>query len=216
MICSAKQWFTALLVLALVGAPGGNGWAGIVLPVHIDDLTDTPTVTLVPPPNPPPNLPTPTILPDSTGEFLHFTLPVSPIQIDIITWADFFETQIPLGLSDRVLISQLKGSNVVDVKFASDPAFISPPENAVLFGNIIENGDFQFVGARDQYDFFVRSDPASSERGDVPDPTPPRRRIGRLVLADRPAAAPGRSSLAGPALVGPEYSFARRPATCAP
>jgi len=171
MTCSAKLWFTALLVLAIVGAPGGNGWAGIVLPVHIDDLTDTPTVTLVLPPNFPPNLfPTPTILPDSTGEFLHFTLPVSPIQIDIVTWADFFETQIGIGLSDRVVISQLKGSNVVDVKFASDPAFISPPENAVLFANFIENGTFQFVGARDQYDFFVRSDPASSERGDVPEP----------------------------------------------
>ena len=160
MICSAKQWFTALLVLALVGAPGGNGWAGIVLPVHIDDLTDTPSVTVIGFPT------TPTILPDTAGEFLHFTLPASFVSsLGTTFYSDLFEDVVGGTLSDRLLVTYAANSSIVDVKFASDPATITLPAGAFNSVNLVENGTFQFVGFFQEYGFQVRSD-----RADVPAP----------------------------------------------
>ena len=168
MIFSAKLWFALLLVPALVGVTGGDAWAGVVIRVNIDDLTDTPAVTVVPQPGV--TTPIPTILPDTGGEFLHFTLPVSPVQLNIIRYVDLFEDFVGGTLSDRILVTQLLNSNIADVKFASDPATIALPAGAVNLFNVVENGDFQFVGPIDVYDFFVRSDLPSAERGDVPMP----------------------------------------------
>lgn len=161
MAARIKFRFAALLVLALVGLLTGIGWAGIVVSVRIDDLTETPGVTLL---GAPPGL-APTILPDTAGEFLHFTLPVSPIQLSITSYSDLFEDSVGGTLSDRFLLTYAAGSNIVDVKFASDPATIILPPGASNFVNRVEDGTFQFVGVIDFYDFFVRSD-----RADVPAP----------------------------------------------
>lgn len=162
MAARIKFRFAALLVLALVGLLTGISWAGIVVSVRIDDLTEaTPSVTLL---GAPPGL-APTILPDTAGEFLHFTLPVSPIQLSITSYSDLFEDSVGGTLSDRFLLTYAAGSNIVDVKFASDPATIILPPGASNFVNRVEDGTFQFVGPIDIYDFFVRSD-----RADVPAP----------------------------------------------
>ena len=158
---AAKFRIAALLVLALMGLLTGISWAGAIVNVRIDDLTDTPSVTLQ---FAPPNL-APTILPDTAGEFLHFTLPVSPIQLSIISYSDLFEDFIGGALSDRFLLTYAAGSNTVDLKFASDPATIILPPGASNFVNRVEDGTFQFVGVIGIYDFFVRSD-----RADVPAP----------------------------------------------
>ena len=161
MAVGTKFRFTALLALALVGLLSGISWAGAVINVRIDDLTDTPSVTLQ---FAPPSL-APTILPDTAGEFLHFTLPVSPIQLSVTSYSDLFEDFVGGTLSDRFLLTYVAGSNIVDVKFASDPATIILPPGASNFVNRVEDGTFQFVGPFDVYDFFVRSD-----RADVPAP----------------------------------------------
>ena len=162
MTIFVKSRITALFALALVGLLTGISWAGAVVPVQIDDLTEaTPSVKLQ---NPPPGV-VPTILPDTAGEFLHFTLPASTLQISIISYSDLFEDFIGGTLSDRFLLTYAAGSNIVDVKFASDPATIILPPGASNFVNRIEDGTFQFVGPFDVYDFFVRSD-----RADVPAP----------------------------------------------
>src|SRR5499427_10294642 len=160
---AVKFKIAALLALVLAGLNAGIGWAGLpaATPVNIDDLTDTPSVTLQ---FAPLNL-APTILPDTAGEFLHFTLPVSPIQLSVTSYSDLFEDFIGGTLSDRFLLTYVAGSNIVDVKFASDPATIILPPGASNFVNRVEDGTFQFVGPFDVYDFFVRSD-----RTDVPSP----------------------------------------------
>jgi hypothetical protein len=157
-----KFRFTALLALALVGLLTGTGWAGALVFVQIDDLTEaTPSVALQ---NPPPGV-VPTILPDTAGEFLHFTLPVSPNEPATTFYSDLYEDFIGGTLSDRLLVTHATGSGVVDVKFASDPATITLPPGAFNFVNRVEDGTFQFVGPFDIYDFQVRSD-----RADIPAP----------------------------------------------
>jgi len=97
MTIYAKSRITALFALALVGLLTGISWAGAVVPVQIDDLTEaTPSVKLQ---NPPPGV-VPTILPDTAGEFLHFTLPASTLLISIISYSDLFEDFIGGTLSD--------------------------------------------------------------------------------------------------------------------
>jgi len=161
MAVPIKLRFAALMGLVLVGLLNGISWAGAVINVRIDDLTDTPSVTLQ---FAPLNL-APTILPDTVGEFLHFTLPVSPIQLSTTSYSDLFEDFVGGTLSDRFLLTYVAGSNIVDVKFASDPATIILPPGASNFVNRVEDGTSQFVGPFDVYDFFVRSD-----RADVPAP----------------------------------------------
>jgi len=157
-----KFRFTALLALALVGLFTGIGWAGALVFVQIDDLTEgTPTVALQ---NPPPGV-VPTILPDTAGEFLHFTLPVSAGEPATVFYSDLFEDFIGGTLSDRLLVSHAVGNAFVDVKFASDPATVTLPPGATNLINLVETGGFQFLGAFDQYDFFARSD-----RTEVPAP----------------------------------------------
>lgn len=165
-----KLRIAALLALALVGLLTGIGWAGGTsspIGVNIDDLTDTPSVTLA---FAPPGL-TPTILGDTAGEFLHFTLPAPPGQPITTFYSDFFEDVVGGTLSDRLLITHAAGSPIVDVQFASDPATITLPAGATKLFDIVENGDFQFAGSFSSsfdtraYVFQVRSD-----RADVPAP----------------------------------------------
>jgi hypothetical protein len=163
MTAYTKLRITALLTLALLGFVTAVGWAGAVILVNIDDLTEgTPSVTL----SGPPPLPTPTILRDSAGEFLHFTLPVVPSLSGTKIYSDFFEDVVGGTLSDRLLITYAAESSILDVQFASDPATITLPADAVNFLKLVEDGTFQPAGGFFVYDFRVRSD-----RADVPAPT---------------------------------------------
>ena len=161
MTTYAKLRIIAFLALALVGLVSGVGWAGAVIEVRIDDLTDTPGVTLFPT-----NAFAPTILPDSAGEFLHFTLPaLSPNPSGTIFYSDLFEDVVGGTLSDRLLVIYAANSSIVDVRFASDPATIILPPGASNRTNRVEDGTFQSLGVFQIYDFQVRSD-----RSDVPAP----------------------------------------------
>jgi hypothetical protein len=162
MTIYAKSGITALCALALVGLLTGIGWAGAIVLVQIDDLTEaTPSVALQ---FAPPGL-APTIRPDTAGEFLHFTLPVSTGAPATTFYSDLFEDVVGGTLSDRLLVSHTTGSALVDVQFASDPATITLPPGASNRFNLLETGAFQSLGVFDQYDFLVRSD-----RADVPAP----------------------------------------------
>ena len=173
MTTSVKLGIAMLLALGVAAATTGQGWAGgPTFLVQIDDLTDTITLTVsqeVPGGPLPPN---PTILPGSVGEFLHFTLPLPVTPISSVQAKDFFEGA-PV-LSDRLLITQTAGSSVLDVQFASDPATLTLPPGVSSGLPLLETGTFQFVAfvsaGATQYVFEVRSDVASSERGDVPAP----------------------------------------------
>jgi len=106
MTASVKLGIAMLLALGLVAVITGDGWAGgPAFLVQIDDLTDTVTLTLSQEVPGGPLPPSPTILPGSVGEFLHFTLPlqVTPVNSLARSW-DFFEGA-PV-LSDRLLITQ--------------------------------------------------------------------------------------------------------------
>ena len=163
MTIYAKSGITALCALALVGFLTGIGWAGssAFTLVNIDDLTDTPGVTLS---QGPPGL-TPTILPDTAGEFLHFTLPTSAGLPATTFYTDFFEDVVGGTLSDRLLVTHAAGSPIDDVKFASDPATVTLPPGAINMFNLVETGAFQLAGEFGEYRFQVRSD-----RADVPAP----------------------------------------------
>ena len=121
MTAFAKLKMTALLVLALVGLVTGIGWAGVAVTiVKIDDLTEGPpsialsNAAIVP-----------TILPDSAGEFLHFTLPVTPNALNSTkAYTEIWEDRVGGTLSDRLLITYITNDSVVDVQFASDPAYL--------------------------------------------------------------------------------------------
>lgn len=169
MVARIKFTVAALLVLALVALVTGIAWAGAPAPifVNIDDLTETPGVTLL---GAPPGL-APTFLPDTAGEFLHFTLPTFAGQPASTFYSDFFEDVVGGTLSDRLLVTHAAGSAIVDVKFASDPATITLAPGATNLFNLVENGAFQFAGGfgildePGAYSFQVRSD-----RADVPAP----------------------------------------------
>jgi len=158
----ANLKIAALLAFALVGLAAEIGWAGQVFTVRIDDLTEgTPTVGLT---GAPP-VPTPTIVGDTAGEFLHFTLPAIQIPTGIIFYSDLFEDRLGGTLSDRLLVTYTANGTIVDVKFASDPATIVLPPGASNRTNLVEDGTFQSLGFFQAYDFQVRSD-----RADVPLP----------------------------------------------
>jgi len=165
-----KLRIVALLALVLMGLLTGIGWAGVVsspIGVNIDDLNDTPSVTLS---GAPPGV-APTILSDTAGEFLHFTLPTPSSQPATTFYSDFFENVVGGTLSDRLLVTHAAGSSILDVQFASDPATITLPAGATKIFDIVENGDFRFAGSFSSsfdtraYVFLVRSD-----RADVPAP----------------------------------------------
>ena len=105
------------------------------------------------------------LLPDTAGEFLHFTLPASPSSLGTIFYSDLFEDVVGGTLSDRLLVIYAANSSTVDVRFASDPASIILPPGASNFVNRVEDGTFQFLGPFQIYIFEVKSD-----RSDVPAP----------------------------------------------
>ncbi len=179
MTAYLKLGVSMLIVLALVAVTGGEGWAGGPLfLVKIDDLTDTVTVTVTPGFLSGPPAPSPTILSDSSGEFLHFTLPAesgSPFSVQV---GNLFEDVLVGGtLSDRLLVTHAAGTSVLDVMFASDPRAITLPGGVIFPVSRVEDGTFQVLFFTDTgspdfntFEFQVRSDVASSERGDVPAP----------------------------------------------
>jgi PEP-CTERM motif len=177
MTASVKLGVAMLLALGLVAAITGDGWAGAppTFLVQIDDLTDSITLTLSPAFPGAPLPPNPTIRPDSVGEFLHFTLPLS-----FVTPATSLLSRDLLEgaggpVSDRLLITHAANSLILDVQFASDPATITLPTGVLSIPPLVESGIFQTMlifsdGPLLGYEFQVRSDLASSERGDVPAP----------------------------------------------
>ena len=175
MTASVKLGIAMLLALGLVGAITGDGWAGgPSFLVQIDDLTDTITLTVsqsVPGGPPPPN---PTILPDSVGEFLHFTLPLQLAPTTSLAQSRDLLEGAGGPLSDRFLITHAANDLFLDVQFASDPATITLPPGVVILPAFVETGTFQtltvFFDGANVYEFQVRSDLASSEHGDVPAP----------------------------------------------
>jgi len=173
MIGHVKLAVAMLLALLLVAVSGGDGWAGASFTVRIDDLTDTPSVTVVTGAICPPICVGPTILPDSSGEFLHFTLASGGSGVFGIQAADLFEDFVGGTLSDRLVVTLAAANpSVLDVQFASDPATLTLPPGVTPV-RFVENGSFQTMftalAAVGPYVFEVRSD-VGSERGDVPAP----------------------------------------------
>src|SRR5712692_3169353 len=133
-----KLGITTLLALAMVA---GAAWADqafaqigdqSLVRVQIDDLSGTPSVStlggliFIPPP--------PTILSDSTGEFLHFTLQRGSFStISQALSMDLFEDVVGGTVSDRLLVTETIGSSDIDVRFASDPAAITLPPGVSTF-----------------------------------------------------------------------------------
>ena len=66
-----------------------------------------------------------------------------------------------------MLVTHAAGAPIVDVKFASDPATVTLPPEAINLFNLVESGAFQLAGDFGEYRFQVRSD-----RADVPAPAP--------------------------------------------
>ena len=165
-----KLGIAVLLALAMVGVSTGQGWAGSVgFLVKIDDLTDTIGLSVTT--NPPGGAaPSPTILPDSAGEFLHFTLPLSITPATSqVQYRALFEDVVGGTLSDQLLVTQTAGLALLNVQFASDPATFIPPPGATILPGLVENGDFQTLifasTSSGLFEFQVRSD-----RADVPAP----------------------------------------------
>src|SRR5262249_49607786 len=173
MTCRVKQGIGAFFImLVALGFGVGQAWAGSgscnPCTVQIDDLTDTVTVTGLAPGGD--TFPIP-LLPDSIGEFVHFTLP-KPSSASISAFGDLLEADGTL--SDRLLVTGTVGSFVLDVKFASDPASLMLPPGSVLSTRLTEDGTFQtlfttsFPLGFGDFSFQVRSD--VGDRTDVPEP----------------------------------------------
>ncbi|HMK31545.1 MAG TPA: PEP-CTERM sorting domain-containing protein [Terriglobales bacterium] len=117
-----------------------------------------------------------TILPDSTTNFLHFTLtmnqrPYTPQTI----YTDLFDDTIGGTLSDRIVIA-VASPTTVEVKFASVPATLTVPSGALKTNFFAveqlntpqQVGVVYFTGVTDgNFHFWVVSEPAPT----VPEPT---------------------------------------------
>jgi PEP-CTERM motif len=133
----------------------GSAQAG-TFTIRIDDLTDTITATVDGSPV--------TLLPDSSGEFIHFTLPFSePVDGFGQSFSlDLLEPDTGL-VSDRLLLTL---TDHLDIQFGSDPADL--PLQGFPLTPIVENGEFQFLLGLgiivdgdvlvDLFNFYVRSD----------------------------------------------------------
>lgn len=176
MTCRVKRGIGALfIILGALGFSVGPTWAGTLCgpacTVRIDDLTDTVTVTGF--------LPTGatfpiTLLPDSTGEFVHFNLSSLPAPSNSFSISrDLLEAD-GQTVSDRLLVSITAGIPALDVKFASDPASLVVPPGSMVLNSLIEDGTFQTLftvsasSVGDSFIFQVRSD--VGDRTDVPGP----------------------------------------------
>jgi len=141
-----------VLALAL-----GRGWAqGATFNVVIDDLSETPTATV--------NGNPVSLLPDSAGEFLHFTLAFSQAENfnGVTVSRDLIEPGT-MAISDRLLETS---TDHVDIKFSSDPATL-PPQGLSIQSPLVEDGTFQLflahtfffsAGGFDLFNYTVRSD----------------------------------------------------------
>jgi hypothetical protein len=144
--------------------------------IFIDDTTDNLTATVFRNGRPIPIR----ILPDSNGEFLHFTfLSLFPaantdtVSRDLLN--PFGSDDTPGSLSDRFLLSFHQGRRLNEVFFASDPARI--PLGHTVFPPLFETGSPQLVletffvnngRLADQY--FVASDVGGAASRDTPEP----------------------------------------------
>ena len=154
-----------LQLIAALGVMLGAGWAQAALfDVVIDDLTETPFATV--------NGAPVTLLPDSNGEFIHFSMPFSFSGANFggLTFSfDLFEP-VTLLLSDRLLET---ATDHVDIRFSSDPATF-PPQGSFIVGSAVENGTFQTLyshqyssSGSDTFTYRVRSDIVEA----VPEPS---------------------------------------------
>ena len=175
MTCRVKRGIGVLfIILGALGFGVGPTWAGTICSpactIKIDDLTDTVTVTGFLPSGQPFFNPI-TLLPDSTGEFVHFALSFEPApSVSSTISRDLLEADGTV--SDRLLVSAMVGILTLDVKFASDPASLVVPPGSTVLSGLTEDGTFQTLftvlhegGVGDGFIFQVRSDVA-----DVPEP----------------------------------------------
>jgi hypothetical protein len=130
-----------------------------VFDVVIDDLTETPTATV--------NGNPVTLLPDSSGEFIHFTMPFSfSGNFGGATFSYDLLEPVSLSVSDRLLETP---TDHIDIQFGSDPATL-PPQGIVNLGSRLEDGTFQLLYFRgygnDTFFYRVRSDAVEA----VPEP----------------------------------------------
>jgi len=158
-----KLIFAVLVAIGLFVPAGRTAFAGVV---QIDDLSEgTPTVQAFSNGGTDITATNITILPDTTGEFLHFTF----TSVDQTFANSFTRTRDLLelngSLSDRLVVTATgAGSSVYDIKFASDPSLLTAAGDIVPA--LIEDGTSQFMfditttgGPQPGTDnFFVRSD----------------------------------------------------------
>lgn len=174
-----KLGVIGLLAFVVFVGTTGESSAGFTVfsgTITINDLTDTLTVTpgLTSPP-----LPSITTVWNS-GELLHFTLGNPFGFLPSTHYADLFEDTVGETLSDRLIVTVT--ADLIDVQFASDPAFLAIPAGAVNDLNLVETGQSQllidlrnppdcvhFQTCIQELQFLVASDPGSDGR-DVPAP----------------------------------------------
>ena len=149
-------FFRALTAVGLL--LGATGFAKAdMFTVNIDDLTANVSVTI--------NGVAATLLPDSSGEFVHFKLPFSQsfnasgVSVNNDLWEG------PIGpVSDRLL--QTGFNDFLDIQFGSELANL-PAVGKFSFPVIVEDGTLQHItdtsivfgnGLEDNFFFFVQSD----------------------------------------------------------
>jgi hypothetical protein len=137
-------------------SPGGPS-TPVVSNVVINDLTDHVTATI--------NGTAVTLLPDSTGEFIHFHVQLSAPSLvpNDSASINLLDDPNPTHVSDRLFASNLLASNIIDVKFGSDPnVALAPVSPNNVFGPVVETGTpqdlFNFTGFNDVVNFTVTSD----------------------------------------------------------
>ncbi len=110
-------------------------------------------------------------------EFVHFTY--ASQQTNGASTATFVQDLLEAdrSVSDRFIITQTNGSNLLDIQFYSDPGIPPIPQGAVVLDSFPEDGSFQTVflyfggGAQATDNFRVLSDVGSeNDPGAVPEP----------------------------------------------
>lgn len=165
-----KSFFRIVAVCGLLLAGMAPAKAALFV-INIDDLTDGVPGVSVTRNGQPFNV---VLLPDSTDEFVHFTLPFSgSTNFGGISLSSTLTEPLDGTFSDRLLET---ATDHIDIKFASDPQLVG-------LGNVfnftsVETGQFQQVlnhsffypGGNDQYIYNVRSDVNETGENAVPEP----------------------------------------------